>query len=79
MIPAGPRFPRLVEHLHQLGPRAVGELLAEIAEAWDIPDRDLFDHLERYARLDREVLAALNGVRFAPTPLTALPGGKELK
>jgi len=79
MIPSGPRFPRLIEHLHRLGPRAVGELLAEIATKWDIPDDDLVSTLERYGRLSPEMLAALNGVRFASPPMTAIAGGKETR
>jgi len=77
MIPSGPRFPRLVEHLHRLGPRAVGELLAEIAEEWDIPDDALVSTLERFGRLSPEILAALNGVRFAPQPLAVIRGGRR--
>ena len=48
---AGPRFERMVEHLHSLGARALGEMLAEIAiatgEAGLIADR-----VEAYARLN---------------------------
>jgi hypothetical protein len=56
------RFRRLLERLHQLGPRPVGELLLEVANG-----RDLIEALEEYARLDPAVVEAL-GVRDWPTP-----------
>ena len=47
-IAAGPRFERMVERLHRLGPRVLGELLIKIATATSEPglisdcvDRDL--------------------------------------
>ena len=55
---------RQIEHLHLLGPRAVGELLHEVSEAEDL-DRGL----EAYARLSPDLLEALNGDRFPPLPI----------
>ena len=55
---------RQIEHLHSLGPRAVGELLCEVSEAEDL-DRGL----EAYAHLTRDLLEALNGDRFPPLPI----------
>lgn len=55
---------RQVEHLHQLGPRAVGELLREVAK-----DEDLDRTLEGYERLTSDLLKALGGDRFPPLPI----------
>ena len=55
---------RQVEHLHQLGPRAVGELLREVAK-----DEDLDRTLEAYERLTADLLKALGGDRFPPLPI----------
>ena len=61
-------FARQVERLHSLGPRAVGELLAEIGEQRGI--RTFIDtRLEAYARLDPEVVRKLDGDRFPRPPL----------
>jgi hypothetical protein len=56
-----PRFHRLTEHLHRLGPRPVGELLLEVAAG-----RDLIDALERYAVLDPASVARLGGRDWPP-------------
>ena len=55
---------RQIEHLHHLGPRAVGELLYEVAETEDL-DRAL----EAYGRLTPDLLKALGGNRFPPRPI----------
>ena len=65
---AGPRFERQVEHLHRLGPRAVGEFLAEIATATGQPAL-IAARLEEYFRLDPEILRAVGGDRFPPSVL----------
>ena len=53
-----------VEHVYRLGPRAVGELLDEVAQGENL-DRAL----EAYQRLTPELLAALGGDRFPPAPI----------
>ena len=62
------RFRRQVEHLHRLGPRAVGELLAEIAAERSI--MTLVDQkLTTYTELDSTALAAAGGDTFWTVPL----------
>ena len=63
---AGPRFERTIEHLHRLGPRAVAELLTEIATATGEPGL-IADHVEAYARLDPDFIRAIGGDRFPPS------------
>ncbi len=58
------RFRRQVEHLHRLGPRAIGELLCEVAGG-----KDLDRALEPYQRLTPDLLKALGGNRFPPVPI----------
>ncbi len=55
---------RRIEHLHSLGPLAVGELLYEVAEGEDL-DRAL----GAYERLTPDLLKGLGGDRFSPSPL----------
>jgi hypothetical protein len=55
------RRQRLVEHLHRLGPAALGHFVNEVECGASIPD-----HLERYARIDSDFVRALGGDRFAP-------------
>ncbi len=64
----GLRRERQIEHLHRLGPRAVGELLYEVAEGGDL-DRAL----DSYERLTPSLLKALGGDRFPPAPLHEIP------
>ena len=64
----GPRFERMVEHLHRLGPRPVAELLAEIATATGEPSL-IVDRLQAYAGLDPAVLRAVGGDKFPPNVL----------
>ena len=60
------RFHRQVKRLHSLGPRAVGELLAEIGEQRQC--RTFIDQrLKAYAALDPEILRELGGDQF-PRP-----------
>ncbi len=62
------RFHRQVEKLHRLGPRAYGELLAEIGEQRGC--RTFIDQrLRAYAALDPEVVRELGGDRFPRPPL----------
>ena len=58
------RRQRRIEHVHRLGPRAVGELLYEVAEGEDL-DRAL----EAYQRLTPDLLKALGGDHFPPAPI----------
>ena len=55
------RRQRSAQHLHRLGPRAVLEALAEVADGGDL-DRVL----SSYGRLDPEIVRALRGDRFPP-------------
>ncbi len=59
---------RRIEHLHSLGPRAVGELLYEVAEGEDL-DRAL----GAYERITPDLLKALGGDRFPSAPLHEIP------
>ncbi len=65
---AGPHFERQVEHLHRLGPRAVAELLIEIAHCTD-QSGVIADRLQAYAALDPAVLRAIGGDKFPPMAL----------
>ena len=62
------RFQRAVSQLHALGPRAVGELLAEVVEFYQC-QRWLDSRLAVYGRLDPGIVRALHGDRFPPRPL----------
>ena len=65
---ANPRFRRQVEHLHRLGPRAVGELLAEIGAERGI--RTIIDRkLDQYSRLEPDSINAAGGDRFPAVPV----------
>ena len=55
---------RQIEHIHQLGPRAIEELVVEVANG-----EDLDTALEAYQRLTPELLKATGGDRFPPAPL----------
>ncbi len=48
-------------HLHALGPRAVAELLLELA-----PPEQVLDRLDRYRRISPGLLRAIGGDRFPP-------------
>ena len=66
------RFHRQVEHLHALGPRTVGELLAEIGEQRGC--RTFIDQrLKAYAELDPGVVRELGADRFPRPPLHEVP------
>ena len=67
-IVADLRFRRQVEHLHCLGARAVGELLAEIGAQRNI--RTVIDQkLSAYAEIEPEVLEVTGGDDFWQPPL----------
>lgn len=60
------------QHLHQLGPRAVAEFLAEgVSEGNDLTS--LLDRLQRYQGCNPLLLRAIGGDRF-PRWLRAVPG-----
>ena len=62
------RFQRQVERLHSLGPRFVGELLAEIGEQRGC--RTFIDQrLAAYAQLDPAVVRELGADEFPGPPL----------
>ncbi|MCG5240851.1 citrate/2-methylcitrate synthase [Azospirillum doebereinerae] len=65
------RMQRLAGRLHGLGPRAVHELLTEVATVHGL-EADVLDRLERYGRLDPNTAAALGGDRFPPRPILAV-------
>ncbi len=62
------RWERTIERLHRLGPRAVAELLAEVAAATGQHVR-VVDLVEEYAGLDPEIVRFLGGDHFTPMPL----------
>jgi hypothetical protein len=62
------RYWRLIKHLHELGPRATGELLREIGRDRMIMS-DLEARLERFGRLDADIVKAIGADQLPPTPL----------
>ncbi len=65
------RRQRLVEHLHRLGPSPLYHFLNEVERG-----ADLRQHLERYARLDPDFIAALGGSHFGPA-VFVIDGGRR--
>lgn len=63
-VVASLRFRQQVEHLYRLGPRAIGELLREVAD-----DENLGNALAAYQRLTPDVIKALGGDRGPPRPI----------
>ncbi len=71
-IVADLKFRCQVLHLHRLGPRAVGELLAELGAERSI--QTVIDQkLDTYAGLDPEAIEATGGDDFWPPPLHEVP------
>jgi hypothetical protein len=60
------RLQVLAQHLHDLGARAIFELLLEPVTAHGT---NVIDRLEAYGRIDPEILKALGGHQFPPRPL----------
>ncbi len=74
-IVANLRFRRQVEHLHGLGPRAVGELLAEIGAERSI--RTVIDRkLDKYSQLEPHSINMAGGDRFPAVPVHLVEGGR---
>lgn len=67
----------VVDRVHALGPRALGELLAELARRHPEIAEDIDDRLAAYAdRLTPEMLRATGGDRWPASPLRAVGGGR---
>ena len=64
---------RLVERVHNLGPRIAFELLDELDRHHGI-GADLDRRLARYAGLDPEILRAVGGDRFPRLPIRIVGG-----
>ncbi len=61
-------FQRKVEHIHRLGPRVLGEMLAELGAERSI--MTIIDQkLDTYVQLDPEALEATGGDKFWPAPV----------
>lgn len=54
-------FREQVRRIHRLGPRPVGELLAELLDTFPQAAGPALERLDRYAALDRETVARLGG------------------
>ncbi len=61
----GPRFERMVERLHRLGPRPLAELLIEIARGTG-QSSFIAARLQAYAGLAPEIVRALRADQFPP-------------
>ena len=66
------RLQRGAEHLHELGPRALAEFLAELAQRIGGMPATL-GMLTEYQRLTPGMVRAAGGDQFPPPPLRALP------
>jgi hypothetical protein len=71
------RFRYLINHLHRLGARPLGEFLDHLGQKHLIRT-SIETELERYARLDPAVVRALGADRFPVVPLHLVhqPKGK---
>ncbi len=67
------KFRRLVDHLHQLGPRPVAELLTELVGTDEQARSDVLHLLEKYAALDPAMVRALGADAFPPTVFAVGP------
>jgi hypothetical protein len=65
------RLRYLAQRLHALWPRLLFHYLDEVE-----PGHDLRGHLEKYAHLDPDFVAALGGSHFGP-PEFVIEGGKR--
>ncbi len=64
----GPRWERMIEQIHSLGPRPLAEMLDEIAIATGEPGL-VADRVAAFAALDPEFLRAIGGDKFPPNVL----------
>jgi hypothetical protein len=69
------RREHLARSIHQLGARALFELLDEIAREHGLGD-DFDRRLERYAAVDFDLLRATGGDRFAASPMRTVGGAR---
>ena len=67
------RLERGAEHLHRCGPRAIAEVLAEVADSSGGTPYMLARLAAYEARLSPELLRAVGGDRFPPRPLHSVP------
>ncbi len=67
-VVAGPRFERMVERLHRLGPRPTAEFPIEIARHTG-QSSFIADRIQAYAALDPEFVRYIGGDNFPPMPL----------
>src|SRR5687767_6839168 len=65
------RFRHLVRRLHELSPRALGELLLELGRVHSI-EADVTWRLERIAALDPATVVRLGGCGWPRMPLAAV-------
>ncbi len=61
-------FQRKIERFHHLGPRVLGEMLAELGAERSIMTA-IIQMIERYIELNPEVLEAAGGDDFSPIPI----------
>ncbi len=61
-------YRRAIERLHSLGPRAVGELVSDLAEAEDC-NTAVLDLLYRYGRLTPQMVQKAGGDAMPPNPV----------
>lgn len=66
------RLQRSTRHLHMLGPRAVTELLLELAQHFG-DSTFVFDRLAAYCRLTPEHVGAAGGYRIPHSQLRLVP------
>jgi hypothetical protein len=71
-----PNYRRNVTRLHAMGPRVLGEFLAELG-AGSYRMTDIESALERYSRLDPDIVRGLGGNRFPPRPSLRIVGGRH--
>ncbi len=64
------RLEQDAKHLHQLGPRVIAEMLAELPQHAGSHVRDV---VQKYAQLTPALVAWCGADRFPPRPLRELP------